>query len=411
MSQKSIRHPTPESGGDRKPTRGLTRRRWVALLVVLVSMGAVSGSIGIHSAQGVGSRARAELLAARGSASQLIREARTAGVSATLLEGQLRRSEPPDWQATSIGLLLGGGALASQMDKETDSLRADAAKLAPEVRRWAAGMSSIDKVRAETEAQMVAAVKALPSLKGSVAQRAARLSLSGAIPLANQRSALASLTSADIWAGQFALAAEASSSTIAKDRALVQQAAQLKIPLGDAAAQIQQAEAQLLTAGSPTEVQSVMGTLATSLLPLEVAVRAADPGPGQVIVIRLAAQTLTAYLNGTQVLETPVTTGRKGLRTPLGIDTIRWEESPYLFISPWPIGNPYYYPPSEVTWVLHFLSGGYFIHDAPWEPNSAFGPGSQNGPYASHGCVQVPHTAMQFLWGWTKMGATVVIAP
>ncbi|EQD54235.1 ErfK/YbiS/YcfS/YnhG family protein, partial [mine drainage metagenome] len=158
-------------------------------------------------------------------------------------------------------------------------------------------------------------------------------------------------------------------------------------------------------------VTAILDNLSQELLPLQVDVRAADPGPGQVIVVRLAAQSLTAYQSGRPVLQTLVTTGRKGLRTPIGLDTITWRQTPYLFISPWPQGNPYYYPPSWVTWVLHFHSGGYFIHNAPWEPNSVYGPGSENTSYASHGCVQVPYTAMQFLWNWTKTGATVVIAP
>ena len=30
-----------------------------------------------------------------------------------------------------------------------------------------------------------------------------------------------------------------------------------------------------------------------------------------------------------------------------------------------------------------------FIHTADWEPPGAYGPGSQYGSYASHGCVHV----------------------
>ncbi|MCL4544731.1 MAG: L,D-transpeptidase, partial [Chloroflexi bacterium] len=88
-----------------------------------------------------------------------------------------------------------------------------------------------------------------------------------------------------------------------------------------------------------------------------------------------------------------------------------WHASPYVFISPWPKSSPFWYPRSKVKWVMHFHSEGYFIHDAPWEPNSVYGPGSENGPDASHGCVQVPHTAMKFLYTWTPNGTTVVIAP
>ncbi len=51
-----------------------------------------------------------------------------------------------------------------------------------------------------------------------------------------------------------------------------------------------------------------------------------------------------------------------------------------------------------------------FLHDDPAEPASAFGPGSENGPYASHGCVHVPHDAMAFLYRWLPIGAKVIVS-
>ncbi len=133
-------------------------------------------------------------------------------------------------------------------------------------------------------------------------------------------------------------------------------------------------------------------------------------GMGKVIVVNLVAQSLTAYDNGQVVLAAPVTTGMPGLRTPTGTFSIHWKATRYLFISPWPKGSPYYYSPEWATWVMNFLAGGFDIHDAPWEPVSAFGPGSENGPDASHGCVHVPYIAMQFLFAWSPDGTTVVIA-
>jgi len=52
---------------------------------------------------------------------------------------------------------------------------------------------------------------------------------------------------------------------------------------------------------------------------------------------------------------------------------------------------------------------GTFIHSAEWEPNSAYGPGSQNGPYASHGCVHVMNGPLATLYSWAQIGATVII--
>ena len=141
--------------------------------------------------------------------------------------------------------------------------------------------------------------------------------------------------------------------------------------------------------------------------------RHATPAPAapgaRAVVVRLATQTLTAYLDARPVLTTPVTTGRPALPTPIGSFTIHSRSSPYVFTSPWPKGNPFWYPPTPATWAMYFYDND-FLHDDPAEPASAFGAGSQNGPYASHGCIHVPHAAMAFLYRWLPVGATVIVA-
>jgi lipoprotein-anchoring transpeptidase ErfK/SrfK len=131
-----------------------------------------------------------------------------------------------------------------------------------------------------------------------------------------------------------------------------------------------------------------------------------NAGAGKLILISLSRQVLTAYLDGTPVLTTFVATGRPALPTPPGVYHIFAKYSPYLMISPWGYGSPYWYPPSWTNWAMEFRSGGYFIHDAPWR--SWYGPGS-NLYDGTHGCVNVPYSPMSFLWGWTPMGTTVVV--
>jgi lipoprotein-anchoring transpeptidase ErfK/SrfK len=104
-----------------------------------------------------------------------------------------------------------------------------------------------------------------------------------------------------------------------------------------------------------------------------------------------------------------VTTGRPALPTPVGSYHILFRASPFTFNSPWPPGSPYWYPPTPVTWAMDFYDGD-FLHDDPPEPSNAFGAGSNDGPYASHGCVHVPHSAMAFLYNWLPVGSQVVIA-
>lgn len=139
------------------------------------------------------------------------------------------------------------------------------------------------------------------------------------------------------------------------------------------------------------------------------------PNGGKRIIISLSRQTLYAY-DGTKLfVQTLVTTGNPSLPTPLGHYTVMGKYHPYEFISPWPVGSPYYYAPSPVNYAMLFRSGGYFIHDAPWR--SAYGPGT-NGPGqpgtnygGSHGCVNTPLGPMVSLYFWTPVGTPVDVVP
>jgi hypothetical protein len=134
-------------------------------------------------------------------------------------------------------------------------------------------------------------------------------------------------------------------------------------------------------------------------------------GGGKVITISLSLQEMVFYQDGCVVKATAVSTGRPQLRTPAGTFHIFNKQSPFQFISPWPKSSPFYYFPSWVSWVMEFAGGGYFIHDAPWESSGAYGPGSEDNPFAaSHGCVHVPTPVMQWAYPWTPNGTPVVIS-
>jgi lipoprotein-anchoring transpeptidase ErfK/SrfK len=127
------------------------------------------------------------------------------------------------------------------------------------------------------------------------------------------------------------------------------------------------------------------------------------------IDINLTRQELVAWSCGRVFMSTPITSGMPGLRTPIGTFAITWKQRDVYFQSPWPPDSPYYYPPMFVAYAMEFLGGGYFIHTDPDEPASAYGGGSENGSYASHGCVHVPDAAMLGLFSWAATGTTVQI--
>ena len=126
----------------------------------------------------------------------------------------------------------------------------------------------------------------------------------------------------------------------------------------------------------------------------------------KVIKVSIADQRLTAYENGVALFSTVVATGRPELPTPRGTFHIKAKYSPYTFISPWPKGDPYWYPTLTVSWAMLFADGGYFLHDSPHR--TLYGPGA-NLTNGTHGCVNVPLSSMARLYSWATVGTTVVV--
>ncbi len=135
-------------------------------------------------------------------------------------------------------------------------------------------------------------------------------------------------------------------------------------------------------------------------------------GAGKSLVVSLSMQELVAYQDGCVVRATPVTTGRPQLPTPPGSYHVFFKTTPWTMRSPWPPGSPFWYPDTVVTWVLEFREGGYFLHDADWEPAGDYGPGGEfNQSAASHGCIHIPTPFMQWLYSWTPVGTPVQVVP
>jgi hypothetical protein len=132
---------------------------------------------------------------------------------------------------------------------------------------------------------------------------------------------------------------------------------------------------------------------------------------GDFVFVSLQAQRLVAYDRGRVVLDTLVTTGRPTLTTDIGPMHVLSKDSPWTMKSPWPKGSPLWYPDTPVAMVAWFTTTGEGLHDASWEPTSAFGPGSEDGPFASHGCVHLSLGAETVLYNWIAVGTPVVVIP
>jgi len=136
--------------------------------------------------------------------------------------------------------------------------------------------------------------------------------------------------------------------------------------------------------------------------------------PHKAIMVSLQEQALRAYEDGRMVLYTLVTTGRAELPTVTGHYAIYEKVTPFQFISPWPQGSKFYYPPTWIKYWMPFYSG-YGLHDAWWRAH--YGPGTNIGgdgpnssePVGTHGCVNIPFQNTVWLWNWAPVGTPVVV--
>nr|WP_246432824.1 L,D-transpeptidase [Rhodopseudomonas rhenobacensis] len=110
-----------------------------------------------------------------------------------------------------------------------------------------------------------------------------------------------------------------------------------------------------------------------------------------VIAISIDRQQLKLYDANGLFAESPVSTGMRGHATPMGVFSViqknKWHRSNIYSGAPMPYMQ-------RVTW------SGIAMHA-----------GALPGYPASHGCIRMPTNFATKMWGWTRMGARVVIAP
>jgi hypothetical protein len=137
--------------------------------------------------------------------------------------------------------------------------------------------------------------------------------------------------------------------------------------------------------------------------------------PAKAVIISWQDQHLWAYQNGQVVMETPVTTGVRGVTTygtDFGAMKVLHKDHPWKMHSPFPKGTPYWYPDTVVQYATFFTNSGESIHDASWEPDSLLGPGSQyNSSTRSHGCVHVPFNDAVWMYNFADVSMPVVVYP
>jgi hypothetical protein len=110
-----------------------------------------------------------------------------------------------------------------------------------------------------------------------------------------------------------------------------------------------------------------------------------------VIAISIENQHLKIYDANGLFAESPVSTGMRGHSTPMGVFSViqksKYHRSNIYSDAPMPYMQ-------RITW------SGIALHA-----------GVLPGYPASHGCIRMPMNFATRLWGWTRMGARVIIAP
>ena len=119
--------------------------------------------------------------------------------------------------------------------------------------------------------------------------------------------------------------------------------------------------------------------------------QAAKPQGPLIIAISISKQTMKIYDANGLFAETPISTGMRGHSTPMGAFSVIQKQK--LHHSNIYSGAPMPYM-QRITW------SGIAIHA-----------GVLPGYPASHGCIRMPMAFAIKMYGWTRMGARVVVTP
>lgn len=130
---------------------------------------------------------------------------------------------------------------------------------------------------------------------------------------------------------------------------------------------------------------------------------------GDAHVYRVNARThrMKVFVNGEQVRDFPITTGKPGFTTRDGVKVImekhasRRMRSETVGIG---AGDPEFYDIDDVQWAMRLTYSGEFIHAAPWSV------GSQGRANVSHGCTGMSPADAKWLYDLSRRGDVVEYA-
>lgn len=148
---------------------------------------------------------------------------------------------------------------------------------------------------------------------------------------------------------------------------------------------------------TPTPTPTATPTPSPTPTPTVALPAGVDAVEAQWIDVDLTNQTLTAYAYTEPVFTTQVSTGR--LNTPTVVGTFRiYSRTPSQTMSGYHLGYNYELP--NVPFVMYF-HGEYALHGAYWRDTF--------GTPGSHGCINLPVSAAEWLYTYASIGTLVNI--
>lgn len=131
----------------------------------------------------------------------------------------------------------------------------------------------------------------------------------------------------------------------------------------------------------------------------------------KLVIVSVGERHMWVCVRHKVVYDSPVVTGQEAYAatlTPRGTYRITSKQTETKLTGAdaagsWNVHVHYWMP------FLHNKHGIYGFHDATWRPANAFGNISPHSKQASHGCVELPLNASNWLYNWASVGTTVTI--
>ena len=139
---------------------------------------------------------------------------------------------------------------------------------------------------------------------------------------------------------------------------------------------------------------------------------------GKVIVISLSEQAMRVYQDGKLVNAFLVVTGMPDHPSLPGSWWVETRQTNIQFTSGKQPGQDGYYPPTPIPYAMRYHSNGYYLHESWWR--TRYGPhmqfphptdpgGTSFSERGSHGCVNMSHDDVVWLYSFAQVDTTKII--